>query len=64
VNRKLAKLDDVDLKREYPPSKLYDKGFFTHYEERLEWYFDPELYWHARFDNYQRLVLRYVSTNT
>lgn len=59
VNRKLAKLDDVDLKREYPPSKLYDKGFFTHYEERLEWYFDPELYWHPRFDNYQRLVLRY-----
>jgi hypothetical protein len=59
MDRKLAELDDANLKMQYPPSKLYDKHFFKYYEESLEWYFDPERCKHARFDNYQRLVLRH-----
>nr|TKW29518.1 hypothetical protein SEVIR_3G400601v2 [Setaria viridis] len=57
VDRKLAELDDVNLKLQYPPSKLYDNNFFKYYEESLEWYFDLERCWNAQFDNYQRLVL-------
>ena len=61
----LAQLDDVSLKLQYPPSKLYDEGYFEHYEQTLDWYFDTELWEHAHFDHYQRLVLRgYVSLNT
>lgn len=58
VDRKLAALDDVNLKLQYPSSKLYDEGFFEYYEESLEWYFDPELCKHAHFDDYQRITLR------
>ncbi|CAN6334946.1 unnamed protein product [Urochloa humidicola] len=57
VHRKLADLSDENLKLQYPASKLYDNCYFKHYEESLEWYFDPQRCRTGRFDNYQRLVL-------
>ncbi|RLN23869.1 uncharacterized protein C2845_PM07G21230 [Panicum miliaceum] len=57
VDRKLDKLDDVNLKLQHPPSKLEYNDFFEYYEESLEWYFDLEHCKNAQFDNYQRLVL-------
>uniref|UniRef100_A0A0E0JTS4 Uncharacterized protein n=1 Tax=Oryza punctata TaxID=4537 RepID=A0A0E0JTS4_ORYPU len=55
--RKLDELDIAKLKEKYPPSILYEKGYFQYYEDSLEWYFDPELFERAALDNYQRLVL-------
>jgi hypothetical protein len=47
VDRKLVRWDDMNMKLQYPSSKLYDEGFLKNYEESLEWYFDPELCKHA-----------------
>ncbi len=55
--RKLDELDIAKLKEKYPPSILYEKGYFQYYEDSLEWYFDPERFQPAALDNYQRLVL-------
>ncbi|CAL4891080.1 unnamed protein product [Urochloa decumbens] len=56
--RKLAEMDDVTLAQHYPLPILHDEGYFEHYEEYLEWYFDPKLCKYAGFEDYQRLVLR------
>lgn len=55
---KLAILDDENLAQHYPLHVLRDEGYFEHYEESLEWYFDPELCKNACFEDYQLLVLR------
>lgn len=65
MDRNLDKLDDASLAQCYPPDILSEEGYFEHYEESLEWYFDPELNEYAGFEDYQRLVLHNdVSVNT
>ncbi|KAJ1293080.1 hypothetical protein BS78_01G040800 [Paspalum vaginatum] len=51
-------LDDTALSDLFPPSVLEENGYFKHYEDRFEWYFDPGYCEYARFQDYQRLMLR------
>ncbi|BAS92502.1 uncharacterized protein [Oryza sativa Japonica Group] len=55
--RKLGKQDIAKLKEQYNPSILRKEGYFRHYEESLEWYFDLEWCKYSGFQDYQRLVL-------
>lgn len=57
VDRRLAELDDGNLKILYSSTNLYEEGYFQYYEESFDWYFDPELCENPQFDDYQRLVL-------
>uniref|UniRef100_A0A0D9VAF8 Uncharacterized protein n=1 Tax=Leersia perrieri TaxID=77586 RepID=A0A0D9VAF8_9ORYZ len=54
---KIDGLNVAKLKEKYPPSILYENGYFQHYEDALEWYFNPERFEFAAYDDYQRLVL-------
>lgn len=51
-------MDYADLKVIYPENVLESKGYFKFYERHFDWYFDPEYCNYARFQDYQRLVLR------
>ncbi|KAF8779025.1 hypothetical protein HU200_003131 [Digitaria exilis] len=52
------KMEDADLKLIYPASVLETKGYFKFYERNFDWYFDPQYCNYARFQDYQRLVIR------
>lgn len=51
-------MEDADLKLIYPASVLETKGYFKSYERNFDWYFDPQYCNYARFQDYQRLVIR------
>ncbi|TVU35376.1 hypothetical protein EJB05_17263, partial [Eragrostis curvula] len=49
-------MKDADLMEYYPPKVLKDEGYYKHYEQHFEWYFDPEYSENAGFQDYQRMV--------
>ncbi|RLN40068.1 hypothetical protein C2845_PM01G22710 [Panicum miliaceum] len=51
-------IDEANLKAIYPPNVLEDNGYFKSYEHKFDWYFDPQYCNYARFQDYQRLMLR------
>lgn len=57
MDSKLDQLHEANLAQHFPPDVLYNEGYFMHYEDSLEWYFDPELCKYSGFEDYQRLVL-------
>ncbi|KAK3139297.1 hypothetical protein QOZ80_5AG0380900 [Eleusine coracana subsp. coracana] len=55
---KLEELKDAELMKNCTSEVLEDEGYYRHFEQDFEWYFDPEYCEHAGFQDYQRLVLR------
>ncbi|KAG2545059.1 hypothetical protein PVAP13_9KG403057 [Panicum virgatum] len=58
IKEEHREIDDANLKARYPPNVLEDNGYFKLYENKFDWYFDPQYCNYARFQDYQRLMLR------
>ncbi|PAN44404.2 hypothetical protein PAHAL_9G041400 [Panicum hallii] len=58
IKDECREIDVANLKAIYPPNVLEDNGYFKSYEHKFDWYFDPQYCNYARFQDYQRLMLR------
>lgn len=56
----MDELDDMTLRKEYPPEALEEAYYFSDYgrEGTIDWHFDPDLSVHSYLSDYHRLVLK------
>lgn len=64
IKEKHREMKLADLKLIYPASVLEANGYFKSYERNFDWYFDPKYCNYARFQDYQRIVLRNNVSNS